>query len=125
VAATTAIMIAATTGTLAVALVAALRTAPLRCRHASFLAAAVAAALRLPAAAGVNVDVGIGDLTSFYKKAKQRFDADAEFKARAHREVVALQAGDETNRALWLKMIEISQKMYDEGEWWSPPPPPP
>lgn len=68
-------------------------------------------------AGGVSIDVGIADLTTFYKEAKKRFDADPEFKVRAHKEVVALQAGDAENLALWQKMIDVSQKMYDEGEW--------
>jgi len=65
-------------------------------------------------AAGKDVDVSITDLTAFYKEAKVRFDEDAAFKVRAHAEVVALQAGDATNLGLWRRMIDISQKMYDE-----------
>ena len=85
----------------------------------------------------------IGDLTGFYKAAKQRFDAEPEFNVRAHHEVVALQvrstmggrgrrhaapphpaasppgggtaqAGDPVNRALWQRMVDISAKMFND-----------
>jgi arginyl-tRNA synthetase len=58
----------------------------------------------------------IARLTSYYKAAKVRFDADPAFKERAHKEVVALQAGDARNRALWQQMIAVSQATYDQGE---------
>jgi hypothetical protein len=66
-------------------------------------------------AAGENTDVSIKDLTKFYKDAKKRFDAEPDFKERAHKEVVALQAGDPTNTLMWKRMIEVSQVMFDEG----------
>jgi len=37
-------------------------------------------------------DAGIGDLTAFYRAARARFDADPEFRDRARRRVVTLQA---------------------------------
>ena len=57
----------------------------------------------------------IADVTAFYRQAKKRFDEEPDFKARAHKEVVALQAGDAANRALWQKMVDVSQGTYDEG----------
>ena len=37
----------------------------------------------------------ISDLQTFYQRAKKRFDAEEDFKARAHANVVKLQSGDE------------------------------
>ena len=39
-----------------------------------------------------KVSPPIGDLQAFYKESKKRFDEDEDFRARAHLEVVALQA---------------------------------
>jgi arginyl-tRNA synthetase len=39
---------------------------------------------------------------------------EPEFNERAHREVVALQAGDETNTALWQRMVDISARMFND-----------
>lgn len=61
-----------------------------------------------------ELDANISDLTAFYKASKKRFDADTDFKARAHLEVVALQAGDATNLALWKRMVTVSSKMFSE-----------
>lgn len=63
----------------------------------------------------------IDTLTGYYKDAKKRFDADESFKERAHREVVALQAGDAKNRSLWQQMIAVSQATYNEGACAPPP----
>lgn len=43
----------------------------------------------------------VGDLQAFYKEAKLRFDDDADFKLRAQKAVVTLQAGDAQSLALW------------------------
>jgi len=68
-------------------------------------------------AAGEDISTfDIARLTTYYKAAKVRFDADPAFKERAHREVVALQAGDARNRALWQQMIAVSQATYDQGQ---------
>jgi len=61
-----------------------------------------------------ELDANISDLTGFYKAAKVRFDGDAEFKERAHGEVVALQAGEAGNLALWNRMVSVSSKMFAE-----------
>ncbi|CAM6109547.1 unnamed protein product [Calypogeia fissa] len=54
-------------------------------------------------------DQAIGDLQSFYKSAKLRFDQDAEFKLKAQKAVVLLQGGDPTYRAAWAKICHISR----------------
>ena len=58
--------------------------------------------------------LSIRDLTGFYKTAKQRFDAEPDFNTRAHKEVVALQAGDAVNMALWQRMVDISARMFND-----------
>ncbi|URR35213.1 arginine--tRNA ligase [Thermosynechococcus sp. HN-54] len=59
----------------------------------------------------------LGDLVSFYKKAKQRFDSDPEFQQKARQQVVALQQGEERSRRAWQLLCEQSrrefQKIYD------------
>ncbi len=59
----------------------------------------------------------IGDLVAFYKKAKQRFDEDDEFKEASRQAVVSLQAGDEPTRRAWQLLCDQSrrefQKIYD------------
>eukprot|EP01059_Diplonema_ambulator_P030389 TRINITY_DN5193_c0_g1_i1.p1 TRINITY_DN5193_c0_g1~~TRINITY_DN5193_c0_g1_i1.p1 ORF type:complete len:739 (+),score=359.58 TRINITY_DN5193_c0_g1_i1:67-2283(+) len=54
----------------------------------------------------------IKNLVTFYKAAKQRFDEDAEFKAQSHKEVVALQSGNEVNLAAWKMICDISRKEF-------------
>ncbi|XP_052154908.1 arginine--tRNA ligase, cytoplasmic-like [Oryza glaberrima] len=55
----------------------------------------------------------IGDLQTFYKASKNRFDGDAEFKDRAQQAVVRLQGGEERYRAAWNKICEISRNEFD------------
>ncbi|BCX12968.1 MAG: arginine--tRNA ligase [Thermosynechococcus sp.] len=59
----------------------------------------------------------LGDLVTFYKKAKQRFDSDPEFQQKARAKVVALQQGEEQSRRAWQLLCEQSrrefQKIYD------------
>lgn len=54
----------------------------------------------------------IGDLVSFYKQAKQRFDEDEEFKEAARQEVVKLQAGVEESRKAWQLLCEQSRQEF-------------
>lgn len=61
-----------------------------------------------------QLDASLADVTAFYKEAKKRFDADEEFKKRAHAEVVKLQALDPENLAFWKRMVAASAKMFDE-----------
>lgn len=59
----------------------------------------------------------IGDLVSFYRQAKQRFDADVAFQETARQEVVSLQAGKQDTLHAWKLLCEQSrcefQKIYD------------
>lgn len=59
----------------------------------------------------------LGDLVTFYKKAKQRFDSDPQFQQKARQQVVALQQGEEHSRRAWQLLCEQSrrefQKIYD------------
>jgi arginyl-tRNA synthetase len=48
-----------------------------------------------PQALEAESGVDLGDIVQFYREAKQRFDADEEFKQRSRRAVVGLQAGEE------------------------------
>jgi arginyl-tRNA synthetase len=52
--------------------------------------------------------VELGDLETFYRAAKQRFDDDGAFASRARDYVVKLQSGDERCLTLWRRFIEIS-----------------
>jgi arginyl-tRNA synthetase len=54
----------------------------------------------------------VRELTEFYKAAKIRFSEDEAFKKAAHDEVVALQAGDETNVRLWRSLCAVSERMF-------------
>lgn len=56
----------------------------------------------------------IGDLNVLYQQAKKRFDADAEFAARARQRVVALQSGDEATRTIWRQLVAASQRHFQE-----------
>jgi len=56
----------------------------------------------------------ISDLTKLYKDAKKRFDAEPDFKARSHDNVVKLQAGDPMNVSLWKRICDISAQMFNE-----------
>jgi arginyl-tRNA synthetase len=56
----------------------------------------------------------ISDLEAFYKAAKRRFDADADFKLRAQKRVVALQSGEEFARTAWKILCDISRKSFQE-----------
>ncbi|MBD2454093.1 arginine--tRNA ligase [Nostoc sp. FACHB-87] len=54
----------------------------------------------------------IGDLVSFYRQAKQRFDADETFQEAARQEVVRLQAGAEDTIHAWKLLCEQSRKEF-------------
>ena len=59
----------------------------------------------------------LADLEDFYRAAKARFDADADFAERSRLAVVALQAGDPDVRAHWQRFIDLSlshcQSLYE------------
>ncbi|KAF9617050.1 hypothetical protein IFM89_033155 [Coptis chinensis] len=49
----------------------------------------------------------------FYKKSKERFDKDPDFKERAQMAVVQLQGGEENYRRAWAQICEISRREFD------------
>mmetsp|Transcript_85078 Transcript_85078/g.150441 ORF Transcript_85078/g.150441 Transcript_85078/m.150441 type:complete len:586 (+) Transcript_85078:57-1814(+) len=55
----------------------------------------------------------VSDLQEFYKAAKKRFDEDEEFKGKAQRAVVDLQAGGEFARSAWQKICEVSRVAFN------------
>lgn len=61
--------------------------------------------------------VDLGDLVSFYRQAKKRFDTDEAFQEAARQEVVKLQAGAEDTKRAWQLLCEQSrlefQVIYD------------
>ncbi len=63
---------------------------------------------------GGAAGAGIGDLQAFYKASKARFDADAEFKARAQAAVVRLQAGAPEARAAWARICDVSRAEFQQ-----------
>lgn len=54
----------------------------------------------------------LGDLVSFYKQAKKRFDEDEAFQETARKEVVKLQAGAEDSRRAWQLLCEQSRREF-------------
>ncbi|MBW4686497.1 MAG: arginine--tRNA ligase [Komarekiella atlantica HA4396-MV6] len=54
----------------------------------------------------------IGDLVSFYRQAKQRFDTDPAFQETARQEVVRLQAGAEDTLHAWKLLCEQSRREF-------------
>lgn len=54
----------------------------------------------------------LGDLVTFYKQAKIRFDSDENFKKIAQQAVVKLQAGDPENLKAWTLLCEQSRREF-------------
>jgi len=65
-----------------------------------------------------DIPTALADLESFYREAKQRFDADEEFAEQARASVVRLQSGEADYLAIWQQFIEASlnhcQAVYDK-----------
>ncbi|MFI1004068.1 arginine--tRNA ligase [Streptomyces galbus] len=61
--------------------------------------------------ARVSGEEAMSSLDRLYKAARRKFDSDEEFKTRARRRVVDLQAGDEHTLAIWQKFVDES-KIY-------------
>ncbi|MGK5445220.1 arginine--tRNA ligase [Micromonospora sp. URMC 105] len=57
-------------------------------------------------------ELSMGDLDSFYKAARVKFDADQTFQERSRQRVVALQGGDERTRRLWRLLVEQSERYF-------------
>jgi arginyl-tRNA synthetase len=56
--------------------------------------------------------VNLGDLVSFYRQAKQRFDADPAFQVASREEVVKLQGGDPLSLKAWTLLCAQSRKEF-------------
>lgn len=56
----------------------------------------------------------IADLNKFYKESKKYFDQDVEFKAKAHKRVVALQQGDQETRQAWKTLCDLSMDYFNQ-----------
>ncbi|XP_045832727.1 arginine--tRNA ligase, chloroplastic/mitochondrial-like isoform X1 [Trifolium pratense] len=54
----------------------------------------------------------IGDLQTFYKASKSKFDKDADFKLNAQQSVVKLQGGDPKYRKAWEQICNISRTEF-------------
>lgn len=64
------------------------------------------------------VSLSMGDLDSFYRAARGKFDSDEAFKERSRRRVVLLQGGDVETTRLWRVLVDQSvayfQEVYDK-----------
>ena len=57
--------------------------------------------------------LSVGDLTTFYQQARQKFDADPAFAGRARQRVVLLQSGDEETLRLWHLLVDESKRYFN------------
>lgn len=64
--------------------------------------------------AGPRAPMELGDLVEFYRRAKQRFDADEAFQRDARAEVTRLQSGDEESVRAWNMLCEQSRCEFDK-----------
>ena len=69
--------------------------------------------LDLGEAAAIST-LSIGDLNSFYRGARAKFDGDDVFKERSRARVVALQGGDGETRRLWRILVDESVAYFAE-----------
>ncbi|MFN7679079.1 MAG: arginine--tRNA ligase [Cyanobacteriota bacterium] len=67
-----------------------------------------------PEALGQADVLNLGDLVSFYRQAKQRFDADPAFQAASREEVVKLQGGNPLSLKAWTLLCEQSRKEFQQ-----------
>ncbi|MEI8365746.1 MAG: arginine--tRNA ligase [Parachlamydiaceae bacterium] len=61
-----------------------------------------------------NETTDLTHLVAWYKAAKQKFDADPDFRKSSQMEVVSLQGGDPTALKAWTIICDISRKAYQE-----------
>jgi len=59
-------------------------------------------------------ELSVGDLDTFYRQARESFDADPGFQERSRRRVVLLQSGDEETLRLWRILVAESVRYFDE-----------
>ncbi len=57
-------------------------------------------------------ELSVGDLNSFYRGARDKFEADEQFQTRARERVVLLQGGDHETLRLWQILIDQSQSYF-------------
>jgi arginyl-tRNA synthetase len=57
-------------------------------------------------------ELSVGDLDTFYKQARTKFDSSEEFQARARARVVALQGGDAETLRLWQLLVAESAQYF-------------
>ena len=58
-------------------------------------------------------ELSVGDLDSFYRQARTKFDLNDEFKERARARVVLLQGGDEETLRMWKLLVAESTRYFD------------
>ena len=59
-------------------------------------------------------ELSVGDLDSFYRQARTKFDASDEFKERARARVVLLQGGDVETLRMWKLLVAESTRYFDK-----------
>ncbi len=59
---------------------------------------------------GSTEQYSVGELSSFYKEARKKFDSSPEFAERSRQRVVSLQAGDPATLELWRTVVDISKR---------------
>jgi arginyl-tRNA synthetase len=69
---------------------------------------------KFPSALSEPEALDLGDLVTFYKEAKKRFDEDESFQNVSREEVVRLQAGDPDSLKAWLLLCAQSRKAFQE-----------
>ncbi|MCS6899013.1 MAG: arginine--tRNA ligase [Myxococcales bacterium] len=64
--------------------------------------------------AEASAELGVGELSSFYKAARRKFDGDPGFADRARNRVVKLQSGDPETLRLWSILVQLSHRYFSE-----------
>ena len=59
-------------------------------------------------------ELSVGDLDSFYRQARIKFDSNDEFKERARARVVLLQGGDDETLRMWKLLVGESTRYFDK-----------
>ncbi|MEM7760912.1 MAG: arginine--tRNA ligase, partial [Cyanobacteria bacterium P01_A01_bin.40] len=65
-----------------------------------------------PEALTTTENLNLGELATFYRQAKKRFDEDADFKEASRQAVVELQAREEETIKAWKIVCELSSRSY-------------
>lgn len=65
-----------------------------------------------PEALTSSENLDLGDLSTFYRQAKQRFDHDETFRDTARQAVVQLQAGEQATLRAWEIVCDLSSRSY-------------